>query len=169
MPHRPYIVGNWKMNGLRAAMTEARAIDRGAQRHPGVRVGIAPPFTLVHAMAEAAQALFVGGQDCHAKPSGAFTGEISAPMLKDAGATFTILGHSERRAMHGETDAVVKDKADAALAAGLDVIVCVGETEGERDAGFHPTSGVHACDVIAFEHDPATRCSMRAGDRPHQR
>lgn len=135
MPHRPYIVGNWKMNGLRAAMTEARAIDRGAQRHPGVRVGIAPPFTLVHAMAEAAQALFVGGQDCHAKPSGAFTGEISAPMLKDAGATFTILGHSERRAMHGETDAVVKDKADAALAAGLDVIVCVGETEGERDAG----------------------------------
>lgn len=135
MPHRPYIVGNWKMNGLRAAMTEARAIDRGAQRHPGVRVGIAPPFTLVHAMAEAAQALFVGGQDCHAKPSGAFTGEISAPMLKDAGASFTILGHSERRAMHGETDAVVKDKADAALAAGLDVIVCVGETEGERDAG----------------------------------
>ncbi len=135
MPHRPYIVGNWKMNGLRAAMTEARAIDRGAQRHPGVRVGIAPPFTLVHAMSEAAQALFVGGQDCHAKPSGAFTGEISAPMLKDAGATFTILGHSERRAMHGETDAVVKDKADAALAAGLDVIVCVGETEGERDAG----------------------------------
>lgn len=135
MPHRPYIVGNWKMNGLRAAMTEARAIDRGAQRHPGVRVGIAPPFTLVHAMAEAAQALFVGGQDCHAKPSGAFTGEISAAMLKDAGATFTILGHSERRAMHGETDAVVKDKAEAALAAGLDVIVCVGETEGERDAG----------------------------------
>ncbi len=135
MPHRPYIVGNWKMNGLRAAMTEARAIDRGAQRHPGVRVGIAPPYTLIHAMAEAAQALFVGGQDCHAKPNGAFTGEISAAMLKDAGATFTILGHSERRAMHGETDAVVKAKAEAALSAGLDVIVCVGETETERDAG----------------------------------
>lgn len=135
MPNRAYIVGNWKMNGLRASLSDARAIDRGAQRHPGVRVGIAPPFTLIHAMAEDSQALAVGGQDCHAKPSGAFTGEISGAMLKDAGATFTILGHSERRAMHGETDAVVRDKADAALAAGLEVIVCVGETEAERDAG----------------------------------
>lgn len=135
MPNRPYIVGNWKMNGLRAALSEARSIDRGAQRHPGVRVGIAPPFTLIHAMAEAAQALYVGGQDCHSKASGAFTGDISAAMLKDAGAGFTIVGHSERRAMHGESDAVVKEKADAAIAAGLDVIVCVGETEAERDAG----------------------------------
>ncbi|WP_088310938.1 triose-phosphate isomerase [Novosphingobium sp. B 225] len=135
MPHRPYIVGNWKMNGLRAAMSEARSIDRGAQRHPGVRVGIAPPFTLVHAMAETGQNLFVGGQDCHAQPSGAFTGEVSAPMLKDAGAVFVIVGHSERRAMHGESDAMVQAKADAAIAAGLDVIVCVGETEAERDAG----------------------------------
>lgn len=123
------------MNGLRAAMNEARSIDRGAQRHPGVRVGIAPPFTLIHAMAEAAQALAVGGQDCHARASGAFTGDVSAAMLKDAGASFTILGHSERRAMHGESDAMVKDKADAALAAGLEVIVCVGETEAQRDAG----------------------------------
>ena len=135
MPNRAYIVGNWKMNGLRASLSEARAIDRGAQRHPGVRVGIAPPFTLIHAMAEDSQALAVGGQDCHAKPSGAFTGEISGAMLKDAGATFTILGHSERRAMHGESDADVQAKAVAAIEAGLDVIVCVGETEAQRDAG----------------------------------
>ena len=96
---------------------------------------IAPPFTLVHPMAEAAQAITVGGQDCHVKQSGAFTGDISAAMLQDCGATFTIVGHSERRALHAETDAVVRAKAEAALDAGLDVIVCVGETEAERDAG----------------------------------
>ncbi len=135
MPNRPYIVGNWKMNGTRSTLAEARAIDRGAARHPGVKVGIAPPFTLIHQMAEDAQAIGVGGQDCHPKASGAFTGDISAPMLKDAGAVFTIVGHSERRAMHGESDAVVRAKAEAALAAGLEVIVCVGETEAERDAG----------------------------------
>lgn len=135
MPNRPFIVGNWKMNGTRAMLAEARAIDRGAARHPGVRVGIAPPFTLIGAMAEAVQTAAVGGQDCHAQVSGAFTGEVAAPMLSDAGAQFTIVGHSERRAMHGESDAVVQAKADAALAAGLEVIVCVGETESERDAG----------------------------------
>ena len=135
MPNRPFIVGNWKMNGTRAMLAEARAIDRGAARHPGVRVGIAPPFTLIGAMAEAVQTAAVGGQDCHAQVSGAFTGDVAAPMLSDAGAQFTIVGHSERRAMHGESDAVVQAKADAALAAGLEVIVCVGETESERDAG----------------------------------
>jgi len=135
MPNRPYIVGNWKMNGVRAMLAEARAIDRGAARHPGVKVAIAPPFTLIHAMAEDSQSIAVGGQDCHAKPSGAFTGDVSAPMLKDAGAGFTIVGHSERRAIHGEDDAAVCAKAEAALQAGLDVIVCVGETEAERDAG----------------------------------
>lgn len=135
MPHRPYIVGNWKMNGTRAMLAEARAIDRGAARHPGVKVAIAPPFTLIHSMAEAAQAVGVGGQDCHTKPGGAFTGDVSAAMLQDAGAVFTIVGHSERRAMHGESDAIVCAKAEAALEAGLDVIVCVGETEAERDAG----------------------------------
>lgn len=135
MPNRPYIVGNWKMNGTRAMLAEARAIDRGAARHPGVKVGIAPPFTLIHPMAEDAQAIGVGGQDCHTKANGAFTGDVSAPMLKDAGAAFTIVGHSERRAMHGESDAIVRAKAEAALAAGLDAIVCVGETEAERDAG----------------------------------
>lgn len=135
MPNRPFIVGNWKMNGTRAMLTEARAIDRGAARHPGVRVAIAPPFTLINAMVDALQTAIVGAQDCHAQPSGAFTGDVSAAMLADAGAQFTIVGHSERRAMHGESDAVVKAKAEAALAAGLEVIVCVGETEAERDAG----------------------------------
>ncbi|MBS0482322.1 MAG: triose-phosphate isomerase [Proteobacteria bacterium] len=135
MPNRPFIVGNWKMNGLRSQMAEARAIDRGAARHVGVRVAVAPPFTLIAAMAEDAHAIAVGGQDCHQQQSGAFTGDISAAMLKDAGATFVIVGHSERRAMHGETDAVVKAKAEAALEAGLEIIVCVGETEAQRDAG----------------------------------
>lgn len=135
MPNRPFIVGNWKMNGTRAMLTEARAIDRGAARHPGVRVAIAPPFTLINSMVDALQTAVVGAQDCHAQASGAFTGDVSAAMLADAGAQFTILGHSERRALHGESNAVVKAKAEAALAAGLEVIVCVGETEAERDAG----------------------------------
>ncbi|MEQ1497158.1 MAG: triose-phosphate isomerase [Novosphingobium sp.] len=135
MASRPYIVGNWKMNGLRAQLAEARAIDRGAARHTGVDVAIAPPFTLVAALAEAVEAIAVGGQDCHAQASGAHTGEVSAAMLADSGAGFAIVGHSERRAMHAETDQVVQAKAEAALAAGLGVIVCVGETEAERDAG----------------------------------
>ena len=135
MSTQPFIVGNWKMNGTRATLSEARAIDRGAARYPAVRVGIAPPFTLVTAMAEALQAAQVGAQDCHAEVSGAYTGDVAAAMLADAGAQFVIAGHSERRAMHGESDAVVKAKAEAALAAGLEVIVCVGETEAERDAG----------------------------------
>ena len=135
MANRPYIVGNWKMNGTRAMLAEARAIDRGAARHPGVDVGIAPPFTLINAMREEAATIAVGAQDCHPKPSGAFTGDISAPILADAGADFTIVGHSERRALHGETDELVRSKAEAALEAGLGVILCVGETEAERDAG----------------------------------
>ena len=135
MPNRPYIVGNWKMNGTRAMLAEARAIDRAAARYPQVAVGIAPPFTLVQGMAEAVQEIAVGGQDCHAQASGAFTGDISAAMLADAGARFTIVGHSERRTLHGESDAVVRAKAEAALEAGLSVIVCVGETEPQRDSG----------------------------------
>lgn len=135
MPSRPFIVGNWKMNGLRASLAEARAIDRGASRHPGVAVALAPPFTLISAMAEAVTTIAVGGQDCHMLASGAFTGDVSAPMLVDAGAELVIVGHSERRAGHGETDAMVKAKAEAALDAGLSVIVCVGETEAQRDAG----------------------------------
>lgn len=135
MANRPYIVGNWKMNGTRAMLSEARAIDRGAARHPGVDVGIAPPFTLVQAMAEASTTIDVGGQDCHAQAGGAFTGDISATMLADAGARFVIVGHSERRALHGESDADVRAKAEAAQEAALGVIVCVGETEEQRDSG----------------------------------
>ncbi len=134
MPHRPYIVGNWKMNGTRAMLSEARSIDRAAARYAGVQVGIAPPFSLINAMAEAVQSIAVGGQDCHAQASGAFTGDISGPLLIDAGASFAIVGHSERRAGHGETDAVVKAKAEAAQGAGLSVILCVGETLDQRDS-----------------------------------
>ncbi|MCB2075718.1 MAG: triose-phosphate isomerase [Novosphingobium sp.] len=135
MSNLPYVVGNWKMNGTRALLTEARSIDRASGRYPKVQVALAPPFTLIHRLQEAVQNIGVGGQDCHAEESGAFTGDIAAPMLKDAGADFTIVGHSERRSMHGETDEMVKAKAESALAAGLTVIVCVGETEAERDAG----------------------------------
>ena len=131
----PYIVGNWKMNGTRAMLAEARAIDRAAGRLAGVEVAIAPPFTLVQAMRDAVKAIGVGGQDCHVEASGAYTGDVSAPMLADAGADFTIVGHSERRALHGESNELVRAKAEAALAAGLGVILCVGETEAERDSG----------------------------------
>lgn len=135
MPQRHYIVGNWKMNGTRSMLAEARAIDRGAARQPGVRVAIAPPFTLLHAMADAAEVIAIGAQDCHDRASGAFTGDVSAPMIADAGAGFVIVGHSERRQFHGEDNAAVRAKAEAALEAGLEVIVCVGETEAQRDAG----------------------------------
>ena len=135
MSIRPYIVGNWKMNGSRATLSEARAIDRGAARHPGVQVGIAPPATLISLMSDAVETISLGGQDCHQDSAGAFTGDISAALLADVGAKFVIVGHSERRAGHGESDAIVRAKAEAALAAGLGVIVCVGEIEAERDAG----------------------------------
>lgn len=135
MANSPYIVGNWKMNGTRAMLAEARAIDRAASRFPHVQVALAPPFTLVHAMREAVNEIGVGGQDCHIAASGAFTGDVSAALLADAGADFVIVGHSERRALHGEGDALVRAKAEAARAAGLGVILCVGETEAERDSG----------------------------------
>ncbi len=135
MPNRPFIVGNWKMNGNRAMLAEARAIDRAAARHPGVAVAIAPPFTMVQAMREAAETIAIGGQDCHAVANGAFTGDVSAALLADAGADFCIIGHSERRSLHGETDAHVRAKAEAAHGAGLSVILCVGETEAQRDSG----------------------------------
>jgi triosephosphate isomerase len=134
MPNRPYIVGNWKMNGTRAMLAEARAIGRSAARYPQVAVGLAPPFTLVNGMAEAVEEVVVGAQDCHPQASGAFTGDVSAAMLRDAGARFVIVGHSERRTLHGETDSLIRAKAEAAQAEDLSVIVCVGETEAERDA-----------------------------------
>jgi len=135
MAQRPYIVGNWKMHGTRAMLSEARAIDRAAERLLKAEVALAPPYTLIHATRKEASLIGVGAQDCHAADGGAHTGDISAAMLKDSGAGFVIVGHSERRADHGESDADVKAKAEAALAAGLSVIVCVGETEAQRDAG----------------------------------
>jgi triosephosphate isomerase len=135
MSVRPYIVGNWKMHGTRAMLSEARAIDRAAERLMKVEVALAPPYTLIHATRKEASLIGVGAQDCHAAEGGAHTGDISAAMLKDAGAGFVIVGHSERRADHGETDADVRAKAEAALTVSLNVIVCVGETEAQRDAG----------------------------------
>ena len=123
------------MNGTRAMLPEARAIDRAAGRYPAVQVALAPPFTLIQALAGEAQAIGTGGQDCHAQLRGAHTGDISPAMLADAGADFVIVGHSERRRDHGEGNDLVKAKAEAALGCGLGVIVCVGETLEERDAG----------------------------------
>ena len=128
--------GNWKMNGTTAALAEVRALI-AAHPAPGCEMLLCPPATLVAAMAELAKgsAVQVGGQDCHPKASGAHTGDISAAMLQDAGASHVILGHSERRADHGEGNALVRAKAEAALTAGLVAVVCIGETEAERDAG----------------------------------
>ena len=133
---RKLAAGNWKMNGSAAALAEVGALI-AAHPAPACEMLLCPPATLIAQMAAAARssALQVGGQDCHPKASGAHTGDVSAAMLKDAGASHVILGHSERRADHGETDALVQTKADAALAAGLIAIVCLGETEAERDAG----------------------------------
>ena len=128
--------GNWKMNGTAAALAEVKALV-ASHPAPACEMLLCPPATLIAQMISAAKgsALMVGGQDCHPKASGAHTGDISAGMLKDAGASYVILGHSERRTDHGETDALVKSKAGAALSAGLVAIVCIGETEGQRDAG----------------------------------
>ncbi|MFV0644598.1 MAG: triose-phosphate isomerase [Sphingomonadaceae bacterium] len=135
MAERPYIVGNWKMHGTRAMLSEARAIDRGAQRLMKVEVALAPPYTLIHPVHREAEQIAVGAQNCHADPDGAHTGDISASMIADSGAKFVILGHSERRQDHKETDSIVRAKTKSALEAGLSVIVCCGETEKTRDSG----------------------------------
>lgn len=136
MAPRKLAAGNWKMNGTLAALAEVEAL-LAAHPAPGCELLLCPPAVLVHAMAQRAQgtALKVGGQDCHAQASGAHTGDIAALELADVGATHVILGHSERRADHGETDAQVAAKAVAAHQAGLVAIICVGETEAQRDAG----------------------------------
>lgn len=135
MAERPYIVGNWKMNGTRAMLSEARAIDRGAQRYMKVEVALAPPYTLIHAVHREAEQIGVGAQDCHPGNEGAHTGDIAATMLADAGAKFVILGHSERRQDHGESVDLINAKIDSALEAGLRVILCCGETLATRDGG----------------------------------
>jgi triosephosphate isomerase len=139
---RPLIAGNWKMNGLRASLTEFEAMLAGASAVAGkADLLVCPPATLIATFAEkargsnASKTVAVGAQDCHPKASGAHTGDLSAEMLADAGASAVIVGHSERRADHGETDALVRQKAEAAWRAGLTAIVCIGETQQQRDQG----------------------------------
>ena len=136
MSRRKLAAGNWKMNGLAAQLSEIDALVAACPT-PGCDVLICPPATLLAPMAQraAGSVVAVGGQDCHASESGAHTGDVSAAMLRDAGAAYVILGHSERRADHGESDETVRAKTQAAWAAGLVAIVCVGETESQRDAG----------------------------------
>ncbi|MFN4191439.1 MAG: triose-phosphate isomerase [Tabrizicola sp.] len=128
--------GNWKMNGTMASLSEVTALLEAHPR-PTCEMLLCPPATLIAAMAAQVRgtALKVGAQDCHPKPQGAHTGDISVAMLRDAGATHVIVGHSERRTDHGETDALVRAKAEAVVDGGLTAIVCIGETEAERDAG----------------------------------
>jgi triosephosphate isomerase (TIM) len=141
---RQLIAGNWKMNGLAASLAEIRAVAKALADEPsGADVLICPPATLIARAVEAAgSSLAIGAQNCHAEESGAFTGEVSAEMLRDAGARAVIAGHSERRQYFGETDEEIAAKAKAAWRAGLTAIICVGETEAERDAG-------RAHDVVA--------------------
>jgi len=133
---RKLAAGNWKMNGTTAALAEVSAL-LAAHPAPACEMLLCPPATLIAQMAAAARGsvLRVGGQDCHARAAGAHTGDISAPMLVDAGASHVILGHSERRADHFESDAMVRAKAEAALTAGLVAVICVGESEAQHDAG----------------------------------
>lgn len=163
---RPLIVGNWKMNGLTASLDEVAALaGKVKAQAPAAELGLCPPATLIAAMAAALKGtgIGVGGQDCHAKASGAHTGDISAEALKDAGATYVLAGHSERRTDHAETDAMVRAKAQAAHRAGLVAIVCVGETLAQRDAnetlkvvsaqlrGSLPDDATAANTVVAYE------------------
>ncbi len=138
MARRPLVAGNWKMNGLAASAAEFGKMVAGAASLAGkADIMVCPPATLLTTLAAAAKGsrIAIGGQDCHAEPSGAFTGDIAAEMLADAGATAVIVGHSERRTIHKETDAQVRAKALAAWRAGLIAIVCIGETKAEREAG----------------------------------
>ena len=164
---RPLVAGNWKMNGLNASLAEADALISGLAAGPAAAcdVMLCPPFPLLGALAArvGSKGILAGAQDCHAKPSGAHTGDVSAEMLADAGAKAIIVGHSERRADHGEHDRDVKAKAEAALRAGLIAIVCIGETAGQRQAGLTlevvsrqllgslPAGATGANTVIAYE------------------
>ena len=136
---RPLVAGNWKMNGTSASLNELRTIGHGFMTGLDAETDalICPPATLLAHASEVLKntPVKVGGQDCHARESGAHTGDISAEMLKDAGASHVIVGHSERRTDHGETDAMVRAKAEAAWRAGIIAIICIGETKAERELG----------------------------------
>lgn len=154
---RPLIAGNWKMHGTTAALDDVRAIAAGVfEGAPACDVIVCPPFTLIAAAAAAAAGrVGIGGQDCHREPAGAFTGDVSAEMLSDAGASAVIVGHSERRRYHGETDIDVAMKASAAWRAGLFAIICIGETEEEHDAG-------RAVDIVTRQLDGSLPLGARA-------
>ena len=163
-PMLPLVAGNWKMNGLKLHLEQIQRICAGLADQR-VQAMICPPATLIQAVADAARGsgLSVGGQDCHANETGAHTGDISAAMLRDCGATAVIVGHSERRTDHGETDAVVHAKAAAAHAAEITAIICVGETAAQRKggttldiigqqvAGSVPDGATAANTVVAYE------------------
>lgn len=163
MALRKLVAGNWKMNGSLAALAELDGIAAAAAAHSGVDVAVCPPFPLIAAAVQRQPALAIGAQDCHPLASGAHTGDVAAGMIADAGGRYIIVGHSERRADHGEDNALVRAKAEAAIAAGLIAIVCVGETEAERDAGNAeavvasqldgsvPPAGTGATLVVAYE------------------
>ena len=162
MTRRKLVAGNWKMNGSLSQLSELEAIASAARGKPQADVAICPPYTLI-AAAAARGDVAIGAQDVHSKDKGAHTGDVSAAMLREAGATYAIVGHSERRADHGESDALIRAKAEAVIAAGLVAIVCVGETEAERDAGRAvavvegqldgsiPTGATAAQLVVAYE------------------
>jgi triosephosphate isomerase (TIM) len=139
MRTRCIIAGNWKMNGLQshiASLAVSVAEHTKKVTHPHLSVVIFPPATLISAAVSATQRLIaVGGQDCHAKENGAYTGDIAASMLKDLGASYVLVGHSERRQYHAESSQLVKEKAQAALKAGLIPVICIGETLEQREAG----------------------------------
>jgi len=134
---RPLVAGNWKMNGLASSLGELAALKEAlARQAPACDVLVCPPATLIAQAAWLVKGAFaLGGQDCHAAAKGAFTGDISAEMLSDAGASYVIVGHSERRQIHGESNGDVAAKARAAWRAGLKAIICIGESETQRDAG----------------------------------
>lgn len=145
MTRRMLAAGNWKMNGLGASISELGALI-AANQDATAEILICPPATLMAAMAELSREhnITIGAQDCHPAPNGAHTGDLSAEMIADAGGDYVIVGHSERRADHREDDALVRSKAEAAWRADLTAIVCVGETEAERDAG-------NALDVVSAQ------------------
>ena len=166
---RPLIAGNWKMNGLKSSKSEfgAMVADAGSVIAKADLL-VCPPATLLASFAENTRgilpadqkALALGAQDCHPGVSGAHTGDISAEMLADAGASFVIVGHSERRADHGETDAMVRQKAEAAWRAGLIAIVCIGETRAQRDLVISPLNN-RAAGGSGYNRDQADRLSRR--------
>lgn len=163
---RPLIAGNWKMNGTSASLAQIEKVSAAVKANPpAVDVLICPPATLIERAARAAAGrISIGGQDCHAEISGAFTGDVSADMLKDAGASAVIVGHSERRQYHHETDAMVAAKAKAAWRAGLLAIICIGESEAQRaaDQAFH----ICATQIAASVPDGATGANTAVAYEP---